>query len=296
MIRDLKGFKKGVYLKPKKILFNSFKNGSKSNEAGVLKKIEKFWKSHFNPTVFFTCIFLFLFIFLINPFYARAENYLLIFAGAGMRLPLDVIGKEFGKLHRVQVIYDYEGSGRLGNKIFAGQKPDLFIPGSEIWANILKKKGYIKSCFPIAYHIPVIITPLNDFKVNSLKDFLKKDVRLVLGDPKACAIGKIDKKIFKKAGLKQSEMNVIALGLTVKQLVHWIEGNNADASIVWRADAIQSGKVRIVYIPEKLNVIIKIPVCIMAQAPHKKLAEKYVKYLLTDGKIVFSKYGFKILK
>ncbi len=117
---------------------------------------------------------LLIFMFVVFPFYVWAGDYLLIFAGAGMRLPLDVIGKEFEKLYHVQVIYDYEGSGRLGNKILAGQKPDVFIPGSERWAKILKKKGYVKEYFPIAYHIPVIITPLTNKKVNGLKDFIKK--------------------------------------------------------------------------------------------------------------------------
>ena len=233
---------------------------------------------------------------LLFPLSVWAGEALLIFAGAGMRLPLNVIGKEFEKRYHVQVIYDYEGSGRLGNKILAGQKPDVFIPGSERWAKILKKKGYVKKYFPIAYHIPVIITPLDDTKVNSLKDFLKKDVRLVLGDPKACAIGKVSQKIFKKAGLDEKKMQIVARGVTVKQLVHWIEGENADASIVWHADAVQSGKVRIISIPKEINHIVMIPVCKMTQTPHPEITKKYIEFLLTEGKKIFAKFGFKISK
>jgi molybdate transport system substrate-binding protein len=233
-------------------------------------------------------------VFVIFPFHIWAGDYLLVFAGAGMRLPLDVIGKEFEKQYHVQVIYDYEGSGRLGNKILAGQKPDVFIPGSERWAKILKKKGYVKKYFPIAYHIPVVITPLGNEKVNGLKDFIKKEIRLVLGDPKACAIGKVSQKIFKKAGLKEDKMQIVARGVTVKQLVHWIEGKNADASIVWHADAVQSGKVRIISIPKEVNCIAMIPVCVMKETPHSKLAQKYIKFLLTEGKKIFAQFGFKV--
>ncbi len=230
------------------------------------------------------------------PLSLWAADYLLVFAGAGMRLPLDVIGQEFEKLYHVRVVYDYEGSGRLGNKILAGQRPDIFIPGSERWAKILEKRGLVKSYMPIAYHIPVIITPLKNKKVNNLKDFLKEDVRLVLGDPKACAIGKVGQKIFKKAGLNEDKMHIVARGVTVKQLVHWIEGENADASIVWHADAVQSGKVRIVSIPKEINCIAMIPVCTMSQTPHPKMAQKYIEFILTEGKDIFANFGFKVAK
>ncbi len=223
-----------------------------------------------------------------------ASEYVLVFAGAGMRVPLNEIGKQFEAKYGIKVVYDYEGSGRLGNKILAGQRPDTFIPGSEKWARTLQKKGYIKKYAPIAYHIPVIITPLDSVKVNSLQDFMKKDVRLVLGDAKACAIGRVGNRIFKKAGLDETKMHVVARGVTVKQLVHWIEGKNADASIVWHADAVESGRVRIIPIPKEVNCIAQIPVCTMKQPYHPKLAAKYIDYLLTEGKVIFKKYGFKI--
>ncbi len=114
-----------------------------------------------------------------------------------------------------------------------------------------------------------------------------------MGDAKACAIGGISTKIFKKTGLDESAMRVRARGVTVKQLVLWIEGSNADAAIVWKADAVQSGKVRIVYIPEEDNIINMIPVCRMAE--HNPAATAYVNYLLSsEGKEIFKKHGFKV--
>ncbi len=225
----------------------------------------------------------------------QAGDFLLVFAGAGMQIPLDKIGKQFEEEYRVKVAYDYEGSGRLGNKILAGQRPDVFIPGGEKWAKLLREKGYVKAYWPIAYHIPVIITPPNNTKVKNLVDFMKKDVRLVLGDGKACAIGRIESCIFKKANLDETKMNVLAKGVTVKQLVYWIEGKNADASIVWRADAIQSGgKIRTVFIPKEINCIEIIPVCEINKALHPKMAKKYINYLFVKGKLIFKKMGFKV--
>jgi molybdate transport system substrate-binding protein len=227
---------------------------------------------------------------------AQAEpREILVFAGAGMRLPLNEIGKGFEEAFGRMVIYDYEGSGRLGNKILVGQMPDVFIPGSERWAKILKKKGYITDYAPVAYHTPVIITPKGNSKVNSLKDFVDENNRIVLGDVKASAIGEASAAIFKEAALEKSKMNVIARGVTVKQLVLWIEGNNADTSIVWKADAIQSGKVTLINIPEQYNAINIIPVCQMVKATEE--TSQYVRYILgPEAKRIFKKYGFEVVE
>jgi molybdate transport system substrate-binding protein len=205
------------------------------------------------------------------------------------------IGNSFEKKYGTKVVYDFAGSGRLGNKILVGQIPDLFIPGSAKWAKILKKKGDILKYPPIAYHTPVIITPEGNGKIKSLQDFMNNDNRIVLGDAKAAAIGGISVKIFQKARLDESKMNIKARGVTVKQLVLWIEGNNADASIVWRADAVQSAKVRIVPISAEHNVTDIIPLCRMAK--HKKAATQLSNYILSpEGKQIFNKHGFKAAK
>lgn len=230
-----------------------------------------------------------------TAFAQKESKELLVFAGSGMRIPLNEIGERFEKLHGIKIIYDYGGSGRLGNKILVGQSPDVFIPGSNKWAKILKKKGYVRDYTPIAYHTPVIITPEGNDKVNSLDDFLNSNNRLLLGDARAAAIGGASAAIFKKAGIEESRINVRAKGQAVKQLVLWIEGNNADASIVWKADAVQSGRVRIVDIPEQYNCKSIIPVCQMVK--HKKGASQYVRYLLSaEAKEIFREHGFEVVE
>jgi len=232
-----------------------------------------------------------------TAFARKAPKEILVFAGAGMRRPLDEIGTKFEKKHGVKVLYDYEGSGRLGNKILAGQTPDLFIPGSDKWAKILKEKGYVTDCTPIAYHTPVIITPKGNNRVTSLESFVNGNNRIVLGNAGACAIGRVSEAIFEKAGIKESKMNITARGVTVKQLVLWIEGNNGDGSIAWEEDAAQSGKVAIIEIPKQYNCISFIPICRMVMVKHKEWTSQYIHYVLSDeGKAIFEKHGFEVIK
>ena len=106
-----------------------------------------------------------LFFLVCSTAFAKADSReLLVFAGAGMRVPLDEIGKRFEEAFGIRVIYDYQGSGRLGNKILVGQTPDVFIPGSDKWAKILKKKGYVNDYIPSAYHTPLSLPPKGTVK------------------------------------------------------------------------------------------------------------------------------------
>ena len=224
--------------------------------------------------------------------YSQESPEILVFAGAGMRQPLDKIGKAFEIKYNTKVLYDYEGSGRLGNKILAGQKPDVYIPGGEQWAKLLKEKGYVKHYQAVALHIPVIITPPDNLKVNALHDFFKKEVKIVLGDSRVCAIGRAGSLIFKNAGLDETKMNVLAKGMTVKQILYWVRQKNADAGLVWRADAIQAGGLRIIAIPENVNYIDMIPVCTMSSPAHPEAASKYIDFILNKGNAQFTKDGF----
>ncbi|MCD4755307.1 MAG: substrate-binding domain-containing protein, partial [Deltaproteobacteria bacterium] len=132
-------------------------------------------------------------------------------------------------------------------------------------------------------------------KVKSLGDFVDNNNRIVLGNAKATAIGEASAVILKKAGLNESNINIRARGISVKQLVMWIEKHNADASIVWKADAIQSRKVKPIDIPEQYISTYIIPVCQMIR--HKEEASQYIHYLLSaEAKGIFWDYDFDVVK
>lgn len=231
-----------------------------------------------------------MFLVLCNPSFA-AE--VLVFAGSGMRVPLDELGKDFTTETGIQVVYDFDGSGRLGSKILMGVKPDIFVPGSDKWALKLKDEGYVKECVPVAYHTPVIITPKGNHKVKSLSDLSNKNIKLALGDVRAAAIGRNNQRLFENIGLDRSDLNIVARGIAVKQLVQWVESGSVDASIVWRADAVQSGNVEMIELPEGINLIDSIPLCLMANPSNIDEAGRFWTYLLSNGPKMFAKHGFQ---
>ena len=223
-----------------------------------------------------------------------AKESLLVFAAIGARQPLMEIADRFEKKFDTEIVYDFGGTGRLANKVFIGQKPDVFIAGSEKWVVILKERGYIDGYHPIARHTPVFIVSKHRESIHTLEDILQKEYKVALGNPKACAIGATSQSILSNLGIDQKDINLSAYGTTVKQLVFWVESGVADISIVWHADAVQSGKVRILPIPEEKNAPSFIPICLMKTAEDKQMAKAFVSYVLEEGKGIFESHGFQI--
>jgi molybdate transport system substrate-binding protein len=230
------------------------------------------------------------------------EPQIQAYVGAGMQQPMDEIGKEFEKKYHIKVNYDYAGSGPLYSEIIASNKGDIYMPGAYFYINELSKKGYILNYSNITKHIPVIVVKKGNPKnITSLKDLEKSGVKVALGDENI-AIGRTFTKILKNAEKdypnisKEIDKNVVVRGGTVKQTLLYVELGQADAAVVWRADAIEeSNKVDIIPINPKYNVVKTVPIAILNTTKNKKDAELFYNFVNTDGKAVFKKYGFEVI-
>ena len=135
---------------------------------------------------------------------ARGKERLLFHAGAGQRSSLNEVAELFKERHPgVRVDYAYKGSGYFLADVTASREGDLYMPGEEFYLKQAVDRGYITDYDPksdiVAYFVTVIITTKGNPKdVRSVKDFVKRGLRVGLGDPKACAIGVWHERIFKK--------------------------------------------------------------------------------------------------
>ncbi|EHP87432.1 molybdate ABC transporter substrate-binding protein [Methanotorris formicicus] len=231
------------------------------------------------------------------------EEVIHAYVGAGMQKPMDEIGKMFEKKYGIKVEYDYAGSGYLYSKILASNEGDIFMPGAHFYLKELEKRGYILEYKNFTKHIPVIVVQKGNPKnITCLEDLGKPGVKVALGDENI-AIGKTFKKILKKAekynpGISEKiNKNVVVKGATVKQvLLYAIEGQ-ADAAVIWRADAVENkDKVDIIPINPKYNVIKTVPIAILKTTKNKENAERFYNFVLTEGKDVFKKYGFEVIE
>ncbi len=227
----------------------------------------------------------------------KAES-LLVFSGAGLKKPMDEIGKIFEEKYGIKIQYTYAGAGQNLAQIALTNEGDVFTPGDISFYEAAKKKRLVDSKQDIAYHIPIIIVPSdNPANIQSLEDLAKPGVKVVLGDPESAAIGKAAMKIFEKAGLSDKvKNNTIATTPTVNELVTYISMKQADASIVWEDNAKDVADIETIEIPKEKNMIKTVPISTITKSKNKEAAQKFVDFVTSnEGKAIYQKHGFKTI-
>jgi molybdate transport system substrate-binding protein len=226
-----------------------------------------------------------------------SEEPLLVYCGAGMRKPMDEIGVLFEEEYGVPVQYNYAGSNTLLTQIELTGEGDVYMPGATYYFEVAAEKGFVDNSSNVAYHVPVIITPLdNPANIDSLDDLANDDVSVVLGDPQAAAIGVLcDKMLTKKGIYNQTEDNVVARGATVNELVTYITLGQADASIVWEDLVRNNDAVNVIEIAEDDNIIKIVPIATLTTSENLEIAAEFVDFVVSDeGHSIFEEYGFTL--
>ena len=231
-----------------------------------------------------------------SPETAEQEKHIRLYAGAGLRRGVDAIVAEFTKQSGIEVEVDYGGSGMIISRAREDQDADLFMPGDVWYVDRLQEKaGLIESKTDVASFVPVIITAKgNPLKINSLNDMLRDDLKIALGNPKACQVGRLTAKIFKKNGLDLSKITPKE-SLTVNELGVWVKMHDVDAAIVWDAIAANIAKdVECVEIPKDQNIISRVVIGLMKTSKDKKSAQKFIDFLVSSkGKEILDSKGYR---
>ena len=228
---------------------------------------------------------------------------IVVCSGAGLMKPMNELIKNFEEKTGAKVEVHYGGSAEIYG-ILTTTGCDVFIPGAYYYTKIAMEKGYLinDTVKNVTLHIPVIAVPEGNPKnIHSLKDLAKPGVRVVLGDPKACAIGKVAKKILEKNGLWENvSKNVVVFTPTVNQLLIYIATGQADAAIIWEdmtTWAEAKGKIEVIQIPPEQNIIKTIPTAVTVYAKKNgkfEVAKAFNDYITSEeGLKIWEKWGFK---
>ncbi len=222
---------------------------------------------------------------------------LLLYCGAGIRPAAADLAEQFGREHGVSIECDYAGSEVLISRIKLTGQGDLYMPGDVYYVDQAEKEGLVASKTTACYFVPVILVQKGNPKnIHSLDDLLRPGIKVGLGDPKACAIGRKASKIFKKNGISEKDINrnVAYRSLTVNELGNHVKLGMLDAVIVWDAVAAYfADEADTVAIPTEKNVISTVAVGVLNCSAHREQAEEFAGFVASpEGKAIFQKHHF----
>jgi molybdate transport system substrate-binding protein len=224
-----------------------------------------------------------------------AKDMLLVYSGAGMRKPMDEIGAVFQQRYGTEVKYNYAGSNALLSQMELTQEGDAYMPGATMYIEIATKKGLVNYQQLVSYHIPIITVPKgNPADITCLEDLTKPGVKLIFGDPKVAACGKVAKKILEKNGIYDAAWaNVVATVPTMNEVMLQIAMGQADASINWWDTVKAVEDIDVVEIPKEQNDIKIIPIGVTTFSKNPEAAKQFVDFCASEeGKAIFEKHGF----
>jgi molybdate transport system substrate-binding protein len=221
---------------------------------------------------------------------------LLVHAGAGIRPPLDELGKKFEERTGIEVEYGYKGSGCLLAEICFSQRGDLYIPGELFYVEQARERGFVEDARVVAQMSTVVIVQKgNPKEIRGLKDLTRPGLRLGMGDPEAVAVGRAANETLVKAGiLKDVEKNVEMRALNVVELGIGVKLKHLDGAIVWDAIAhLFEGDVETLTLPDQWRTDCPIPVAVLKFSSDMQAAKRFLSFLASEEAAkVFVRHGY----
>jgi molybdate transport system substrate-binding protein len=224
---------------------------------------------------------------------------MLLYCGAGLRPVADELVHVFASVHNVRIVTDYAGSEVLLAKMRLVRKGDLYMPGDRYYVDQAAQASMVLSQRPVCYFVPTILVQKGNPKsIHSLSDLTGPGLKIGLGDPQACAIGRKTRQLLDKNHISWHDIegNVVFQSLTVNELGLQIQAKALDAVIVWDAIAkYYRNEGTEIAIPAQMNVISTIDIAVLSFAESPESAEQFVDFAASEqGKAIFRKHLYTV--
>ncbi len=203
------------------------------------------------------------------------------------------------------ITYSFAASSALATQLEQGAKADLFASADQQQMDKAKQSGVIQGEGRVfVQNKPVIIVPANNPRnISRPQDLANPGVKLVLAAPQV-PIGNYARQVFDNMGrdpaygadfAQRVRGNVASEEANVRQVVAKVQLGEGDAGIVYSSDVTPAvrNQLRVIPIPDEVNVIARYPVAVVKGAANEAGARAFVDYLVSPGgQAILERWGF----
>jgi molybdate transport system substrate-binding protein len=187
----------------------------------------------------------------------------------------------------------------LLSKIKLTRQGDLYMPGDVGYLDMLATDGSVEGRRTIAWFVPVIIVQKgNPRKIATLADLTAPGVKLGMGNPSACQVGKLCEQLWAKNNIDPNviKARTVYSSMTVNELGVKVQTGSVDAAIVWDAVAVEFARdVDIVPIPPAQNIYSQVAIGLLKYSRNKPLAKQFIDWLAgPQGQAIFKRHQYTI--
>jgi len=231
----------------------------------------------------------------------RAAAQVTVFAAASLMESLKDICASYEKQAGHRILFNFASSSTLARQIDEGAPADIFFSADEAQMDRLEKKGLLVEGTRrarLSNTLAIIVAADHGAAVHGPQDLAGTDIhRIALGDPSSVPIGVYARKYLESQGLWTEVAPKVVPTENVRGALAAVESGNAEASIVYRTDALISRKVVIAYnVPLKQGPEIRYPVALLRGAKNPEASKRFLEYLTgSAAAAIFEKRGFVVI-
>jgi molybdenum ABC transporter molybdate-binding protein len=236
------------------------------------------------------------------------QDTLIIYAAAGMRVPMEEIAEQYESEYGVTLEIQYNGSNTLLNQLQTDQfnQADVYLAADDFYTDKAVALGLAIDTIPLASQYPVVAVRRDSKKkIVNFNDLLVEGVRVAVANPDQAAVGKATRRqlLALRAGesnrWEQLEKQVTEHGVfkpTVNDIATDVKIGTIDAAIVWNSTvAMPKYKEDLVGIemPELAGSRDLISVAVLHSSSDLPSAYRFARFVSArdKGLKTFAKYG-----
>ena len=254
-----------------------------------------------------------------GPGEIKHDKKIVVLCAAGMKAPMEQLAAEYEKEFGVHVELQFDGSNALLTKLKLDTLGDfdLFLAADDFYTQEAVDLGLAKEQLPVAHMHPVIAVPINsELKFESIRDLMKDDLRIVMGNPDQAAIGKAvrDRLLSIEYGDSDDaaknnlwtafEAHVTKHGVfkpTIPDIAMDIKIGTVDAGIVWDSTVAMPSfrnDLKAIDVPELAGDPDLVTVCVVGNSKRATSALRFARFITSSdrGLSVFKKFGMQTVE
>lgn len=227
------------------------------------------------------------------------EKELLIYCGITMVRPITELARQFEQTEKIKVAISQGGSEDLYQAAKRSKQGDIYFPGEPSYRDRHLAEGLLGYYQNVGYNQVAIVVPKGNPKQvkGDVRELLRKDLTLVIGNVESGSIGQETKRVLDKAGIYPKAVAKAALMMPDSRAINLaLRRGEGDVALNWRATAFfpdNQPHLDVVNLDTRLAEPQALLLIQLSFSKQPALAKKFIDFAASpEGQAVFRKYGF----
>jgi molybdate transport system substrate-binding protein len=224
---------------------------------------------------------------------ARAD--VVVLAAASLTESLQKAGAAWTAQGHPPVTFSFDASSRLAKQVDEGVAADLYLSADRQWMDWLADRGHLDAGTRVdlvGNALVAVVPPASSLA--GAADLAGPGVRhLALGGESVPA-GRYARAALAALGAWEPVKDRVVSGDSVRTVLAWVAGGEAEAGVVYATDALVEPRVKVAFrFPATSHEPIVYPAAVLARALHHDDAVAFLRWLRsTEGLAIFYAAGF----